>query len=235
MEVTEVNSPTMTAFTIVLTVVLYIVSRKIWLRTQNALLAPLLLSTTAIILILHYSGITFEQYKPGKQIMTFLLGPATVGLALPLYLNRHILRSSLVPILVGIVCGAISTLTVAVVLAKLSGLDVLIVASIAPKSVTAPIAIEIARITGGDPAITVAFVVFTGTLGSMIGAAFLTLCKITNPVARGLAMGVTAHGQGTATILHEGQTQGAMAGVAMALTAIFTSFIAPFYIPWLLG
>ncbi len=229
------NSPIMTAFTILLTVVLYIISRKIWIKTQNALLTPLLLSTAGIILILHYSGITFEQYKPGKQIMTFLLGPATVGLALPLYLNRHILRSSFFPILIGIVCGAVSTLTVAVLLAKVSGLDALIVASIAPKSVTTPIAIEIAQIVGGDPAITVAFVVFTGTLGSMIGASVLTLCKITNPVARGLAMGVTAHGQGTATILQEGQTQGAMAGVAMALTAIITSFIAPLFIPWLLG
>ncbi len=229
------NSPIMTAFTILLTVVLYIISRKIWIKTQNALLTPLLLSTAGIILILHYSGITFEQYKPGKQIMTFLLGPATVGLALPLYLNRHILRSSFFPILIGIVCGAVSTLTVAVLLAKVSGLEALIVASIAPKSVTTPIAIEIAQIVGGDPAITVAFVVFTGTLGSMIGASVLTLCKITNPVARGLAMGVTAHGQGTATILQEGQTQGAMAGVAMALTAIITSFIAPLFIPWLLG
>ncbi len=228
------NNPAMTTFTIILTVVLYIISRKIWLKTQNALLAPLLLSTTAIILIFHYSGITFEQYKPGKAIMTFLLGPATVGLALPLYLNRSILRKSFVPILLGIICGSIATLTTAVVLAKMSGLDSVIVASIATKSITAPIAIEVARIIGGDPAIAVAFVVFTGTLGSMIGAGFLSLCRITNPVARGLAMGVTAHGQGTATILHEGQTQGAMAGVAMALAAVFTSFIAPFYITWLL-
>lgn len=68
----------------------------------------------------------------------------------------------------------------------------------------------------------------------MIGAGFLSLCKINNPIARGIAMGVTAHGQGTATILQEGQTQGAMAGVAMALAAVFISFIAPFYIPWLL-
>jgi len=224
----------MTAFTIILTVSIYFISRKIYLKTRNALLTPLLLSTIAIILILHYWGITFEEYKPGKDIMTFLLGPATVALALPLYLNRHVLRKLFVPILVGIACGAVSTLTTAVMLAKLNGLDTLIVTSIAPKSITAPIAIEIALITGGDPAIAVAFVVFTGTLGSMIGAAFLTLCKIDNPVARGLAMGVTAHGQGTATILDEGQTQGAMAGVAMALAAIFISFIAPFYIPWLI-
>ena len=225
----------MIAFTIILTIAIYFISRTIFLKTKSALLNPVLLSTTVIILILHYSGITFEQYKPGKEIMTFLLGPATVALALPLYLNRHILRESFVPILIGIVCGAISTLTTAVLLGKFSGLDSVIVASIAPKSITAPIAIEIALITGGDPAIAVAFVVFTGTLGSVIGAGFLSLCKINDPVARGLAMGVTSHGQGTAIILQEGQTQGAMAGVAMALAAIFISFIAPFYIPWLVN
>jgi len=224
----------MTAFTTITTVVIYIISRKIFLKTQNALVNPLLLSTIAIIMILHYSGITFEQYKPGKDIMTFLLGPATVALALPLYVNRNILRKSFIPILIGIACGTVSTLTTAVLLAKISGLDSLIVTSIAPKSITAPIAIEIANITGGDPAIAVAFVVFTGTLGSMIGAGVLSLCKINNPVARGLAMGVTSHGQGAATILQEGQIQGAMAGIAMALAAIFISFIAPFYIPWLL-
>ncbi len=225
----------MNAFTIILTVVIYFISRKIFMKTKNALLSPLLLSTIGIILILHYSGITFEQYKPGKDVMTFLLGPATVALALPLYQNRHVLRKSFAPILIGIASGAISTLTTAVLLAKISGLDSLIVKSIATKSITAPIAIEISHITGGDPAIAVAFVVFTGTVGSMIGAGFLSLCKIDNPIARGLAMGVTAHGQGTATILEEGQTQGAMAGVGMALSAIFISLIAPFYIPWLVN
>ncbi|MBC8014757.1 MAG: LrgB family protein, partial [Sporomusaceae bacterium] len=160
----------MTVFTIILTVTIYFISRKIFLKLKNPLLTPLLLSTVAIILILHYSGITFEQYKPGKEIMTFLLGPATVALALPLYLNRQILRESFVPILVGIICGTIATLTTAVLLAKLNSLDSIIVTSIATKSITAPIAIEIALITGGDPAIAVAFVVFTGTLGSMIGA-----------------------------------------------------------------
>ena len=226
---------TLIAFTIIITIIAYLNSRKIFIKTQSPLVNPVLLSTTAVILILHYSGITFEQYKPGKEIMTFLLGPATVALALPLYLNRQILRKSFFPIIVGITAGAISTLTTAVLLAKLSGLDSIIVASIAPKSITAPIAIEIALITGGNPAIAVAFVVFTGTLGSVIGAALLSFGKINNPVARGLSMGVTAHGQGTATILQEGQTQGAMAGVAMGLSAIFVSLIAPFFIPWLVN
>jgi predicted murein hydrolase (TIGR00659 family) len=225
----------MTLFTIFITLIAYFLSRKVFLKTQNPFLNPVLLSTTAVILILHYTGITFAEYKPGKSIMTFLLGPATVALALPLYLNRQILLKSFFPILIGITCGAISTLITAVLLAKLSGLDPVIVASIAPKSITAPIALEIALLTGGNPAIAVAFVVFTGTLGSVIGAAVLSLCKIDNPVARGLAMGVTAHGQGTATILQEGQTQGAMAGVAMGLAAILISCIAPFLIPWLVN
>lgn len=223
----------MTPFTIALTVGLYILSRRIYLKTQNALLTPLLISTICIIAILHFSGISFEQYKPGKAIMTFLLGPATVGLAVPLYQNRRILIESLGPILLAITFGSVATLSTAVVLAKLNGLESVLVTSLATKSITAPIAIEVSRIIGGDPAIAVAFVVFTGTLGSMIGAGFLTFCRIDDPVARGLAMGVTAHGQGTATILHEGQTQGAMAGVAMGLSAVLTSFIAPFYIPWL--
>lgn len=228
------NGATMTVFTILLTVGLYFITLKIYLKIKIPLLTPLLLSTTAIIIVLVSSGIPFEQYKPGKEIMTFLLGPATVGLALPLYLNRQLLRKMFLPILIGIACGSVSTLTTAVVLAKLSGLDTLLVTSLATKSITAPIAIDISRIIGGDPAIAVAFVIFTGTLGSMIGASFLSLCKIGNPVARGLAMGVTSHGQGTATILLEGQLQGAMAGVAMALSAVFISFVAPFYVPWLL-
>ncbi len=223
-----------TVFTIVLTVGIYLISLRICQKIQKPFLTPLLISTTVIILVLVSSGITFEQYKPGKAILTFLLGPATVGLALPLYLNRQLLRKMLLPILLAIVCGSIATVTTAVVLARMSGLDVLLVTSMATKSITAPIAIEISRIIGGDPAIAVAFVVFTGTLGSMIGPSFLSLCKINTPVARGLAMGLAAHGQGTATILREGQLLGAMAGVAMALSAIFVSFIAPFYIPWLL-
>jgi predicted murein hydrolase (TIGR00659 family) len=231
----SLSTTLLVTITILLTVILYLISRKIFLYTKNPIFNPVLLSTTVIIIILHYTGITFEQYKPGKDIMTFLLGPATVALALPLYLNRGVLRQALFPILLGICLGALSTLTVAVLLAKISGLDSLIIASIAPKSITAPIAIEISRLTGGDPAIAVAFVVFTGTFGSIVGASVLSFCKITNPIARGLALGVTSHGQGTATILQEGALQGAMAGVAMAVAAIFISFIAPFYIPWLVN
>jgi predicted murein hydrolase (TIGR00659 family) len=223
-----------TIFSIILTISLYVISRKIYLKTQNAFFTPILICTISIIFILHLMGISFEQYKPGKELMTFLLGPATVGLALPLYLNRKILLASLFPILSGIVIGSLSTLTCAVLLAKLSGLDSVIIKSIATKSITAPIAIEVAHITGGDPALSVAFVMFTGILGATVGAIFLNFCRIKDPVARGLAMGVTSHGLGTAAILQEGKTQGAMSGIAMGLSAVFISIIIPIYLPWLL-
>jgi len=107
--------------------------------------------------------------------------------------------------------------------------------SLAPKSVTAPVAVEISRIVGGNQALTAAFVIATGVFGSMLGPWFLSQMHIHDPMARGLAVGTTSHGQGTAMMLHEGETQGALSGVAMALAAIFVSLIAPYTIPGLVA
>jgi putative effector of murein hydrolase len=107
-----------------------------------------------------------------------------------------------------------------IAVARLARLDP-VTMSLAPKSVTAAIAVEIASLLGGDEALTAAFVIATGALGSMLGPWFLSRIRIANPVARGLAVGTNAHGQGTAMMLHEGKTQGALAGVAMALAEMF--------------
>jgi putative effector of murein hydrolase len=118
-------------------------------------------------------------------------------------------------------------------LARAAGVASDIVASLAPKSVTAPVAVEIARQVGGDPALTAAFVIATGMLGSMFGPWVLSRAGVDDPVARGVAVGTTAHGQGAAAMLHEGELQGALAGAALVLAAVFTSVIAPFLVPWL--
>ncbi|MEG6521001.1 LrgB family protein [Desulfotomaculum sp. 1211_IL3151] len=223
-----------TLFVIVLTVFSYWFSRRLNRRNPTSPLTNVVfLSTTIIILTLVASGLTFEDYTPGKDIMTFLLGPATVALAVPLHKNAQVLKRYLVPILSGIFLGVLSTLLSVAALAKLLGLDPVITLSMLPKSVTVPIAVEITRIVGGDPALTAAFVVATGTGGSMIAFWLLDLFKIQNPICRGLAIGATAHGQGTAIAIQEGELQGAMSGIAMALAAIFTSFLAPFLIPLL--
>ncbi|SHK18333.1 LrgB family protein [Desulforamulus aeronauticus] len=224
-----------TLFVIAVTIFSYWFSRRLNRRNPTSPLTNVVfLSTTIIILILLASGLTFEDYTPGKNIMTFLLGPATVALAVPLHKNVQILKRYLVPILSGILLGVLSTLISVAALAKLLGLDQVITLSMLPKSVTVPIAVEITRIVGGDPALTAAFVVATGTGGSMIAFWLLDRLKIQNPICRGLAIGTTAHGQGTAIAIQEGELPGAMAGIAMALTAVFTSFLAPFLIPFLL-
>jgi putative effector of murein hydrolase len=166
--------------------------------------------------------------------MTWLLGPATVALALPLYNNRRLLRQFALPLSLGLMAGTGTTMAVALWSGHAAGLEPTLLRSLAPKSVTAPIAIDIAALTGGDPALAVAFVVTTGMLGSMVGPLFLSRLGISHPVARGVALGTTAHGQGTAIALLEGETQGAMAGISMALAAVWTACIAPFCIPFLL-
>ena len=122
---------------------------------------------------------------------------------------------------VGIASGSLVGLVSGIAVALLARLDPVITMSLAPKSVTAAIAVEIASLLGGDEGLTAAFVIATGALGSMLGPWFLSRIRIANPVARGLAVGTTAHGQGTPMMLHEGKTQGALSGVAMALAELF--------------
>jgi len=156
-----------------------------------------------------------------------MLGPATVALAVPLYVNRHLLAKYGVSIFVSVAAGAVVAIVSAGLVAKILDMPKQIVISILPKGVTIPFAIEISRICGGEPAITIAFVVATGTLGGTIGLPLLTWSGITDPVARGLAMGTVAHGQGTAMAFMEGYEQGAMAGLAMTLAGIMTAAAAP--------
>ena len=221
------------AFAVGLTVGVYALSRRAFTSYGWALLSPVFLSTLSIIAVLSLARIPFAGYAPAEQLMTVLLGPAVVALALPLYRHRKTLLRLLPAALLGIATGSAVSLASAVAVARAAGLDRVIVLSIAPKSVTAPVAVEISRIVGGDEALTAAFVITTGVLGSMLGPWLLTRIRIADPVARGLAVGTAAHGQGTAMMLQEGETQGALSGVAMALAAALVSIVAPFVIPWL--
>ncbi|AVX21102.1 TIGR00659 family protein [Carboxydocella sporoproducens DSM 16521] len=221
-----------TFFSIILTILCYWFSRKLFLRTGISLLNPVIVSTTIIILVLSSFNLTFDDYKQARDIMTFLLGPATVALAVPLYRNSRLLKTNLVGYLTAIAAGAVSSMFTVLGVGLFFQLQRTILLSLAPKSVTAPIALEIARIIGGDPALAVAFVVATGMIGAAIGPWLMNKTGINDAAARGLALGTTSHGQGTAIALQEGETQGALAGVAMAVAAILTSFLAPWIVAW---
>lgn len=223
-----------TVFVIALTLACYISSRQLYLKFRSPLLNVVILSMSAIIAVLLVCGLSFEDYKQGAAIMTYLLGPTTVALAVPLYKNRHLVMQYKWAILAGVGLGSISSIVTAVFIAKLGGMPKAVLVSLAPKSATIPFAAPIARMLGGDPALAVAFVVATGAFGSLFGLSILTWFRIKNPVARGLALGTVSHGLGIAMALTEGEQQGAMAGLAMGLAGVFTSIIAPILVPLLI-
>lgn len=224
----------MILFTILLTLGAYLVAKALYLRHRHPLLNIVLLGAGMVIATLLVLKIPYQSYLPGRQLMTSLLGPATVGLAVPLYRHRSLLRRYAPAIMAGVGFGSLISMLVAGLIALLAGLPKEIMLSLLPKSVTIPFAVEIARIHGGSPGLASAFVVATGTLGSVFGGTLLTWAGIKNPVARGLAMGTGAHGQGTAMAFLEGEREGSMAGLAMTLAGLTTASIAPLMVRWLL-
>jgi predicted murein hydrolase (TIGR00659 family) len=212
---------------IALTVAAYVASRRLYLKINHPLLNVVALSAAVIIAVLVACDLPYAVYAPAREIMTTLLGPATVGLAVPLYRHRGLLRSHGLAILASVGLGAFLAMLSAGLIANLGGLPREVVISILPKGVSIPFAVEISRLYAGIPALSAAFVVATGTLGSLFGGWLLSRVGIGHPVARGLALGTVSHAQGTATALMEGEQQGAMAGLAMILAGIFTAGFAP--------
>ena len=225
-------SALVTAFCVAVTIAAYATSRVVAGRYPSPLTTPVFFSTLLIILVLAPSGVTVADYEPARRILVFLLGPATVALAVPLYKSRRTLLVNTLPACAGLIIGSLATLTTALVAARLLGLPSVIRASISIKSVTAPIAIELAPMIDGSPTLTAAFVIATGMIGAMAGPWLLTITGIHDPLARGLALGTISHGQGTAQAVIEGEIQGAAAGIAMGLAAVFTAVIAPLVVPW---
>lgn len=220
-------SAALTLYVVGITVAAYILSREVGKRWRSPFTTPVFFSTVLIISLLIAGGLQAEDYVPAKDILTFLLGPATVALAVPLYKNRQILIVNWVPALSGLVCGTVATIVTSVVLAKLFIFPQTIATSIVIKSVTAPIAIQLADIVAGNPTLVAAFVILTGMIGAMFGPALMSLARVDDPLARGLALGTISHGQGAAQALLENELAGGAAGIAIALAAVATSLLAP--------
>jgi putative effector of murein hydrolase len=220
-------------FSVLVTVLAYALSRVAARCYPSIFTTPVFFSTAVTILVLWPSGVRVSDYEPAKQVMVFLLGPATVSLAVPLYKNRQALVRNALPALAGLAVGSLATLLSAILVARLLGLPEIIRTSISIKSVTAPIAIELAPIIQANPTLTAAFVVATGMIGAMVGPRLMSAAGVHDPVARGLALGTISHGQGAAQAVIEGEVQGAAAGIAMGLAAVFTTLVAPILVPLL--
>ena len=158
-----------------------------------------------------------------------LLSPATVALALSIYRQREILRENFLPVLLGCLAGCCASVGSTLALCRLFGLDDALTASLLPKSVTTPIAVELSRQGGGVAAVTIVVVLFTGIAGAALAPAMLRLLRITDPVAAGVAIGTASHGIGTARALQLGKVQGAMSGVAIGVSGIITVLLLTFW------
>jgi predicted murein hydrolase (TIGR00659 family) len=221
-------------FAIAVTVAAYEAARRLYARWPHPLLNPLLVAITALIVLLRALGVSYTTYDRGGRWISFWLGPAVVALGVPLYLQVEEIvrrgRAMLVSILAGGVVGIVSGTATALLL----GGSRTIVLSVAPRSVTTPIAMGVAQKLGGLPPLTAVLVISTGVLGAVAGPAILRLARIRSRTAWGLAMGSAAHGIGTARAVEEGEVEGATSGLAIGLMGLATAVLAPIVVPLLL-
>lgn len=202
-----------------------------WLQHRLGwiLLNPVLLSIALLILILKAGQISYETYEEGGRYIAFFLKPAIVALAVPLYRQLEQIKKQAVPILASQLVACITGVLTALLIAQMLGATQTVSISLSPKSVT-PIAIEIARVLGGVPALTAVIVIATGIFGAVVGMAFLKLVRVKSPIAQGLAMGAAAHAMGTAQVMRKTPRTGAYASVGLILNGVLTGLLAP----WLL-
>jgi len=192
---------------------------------------PVVIAVALLIAALKLTGTPFETYFEGAQFVHFLLGPATVALAIPLIENWERVRRSALPITIALLAGSLTAVISAVGIAALFGAPPQILASLAPKSATAPIAMGVSEALGGIPALTAVLVVFTGVTGAVVVTPLMNALRIRDYAARGFAVGVTSHGIGTARAFQVDPLAGTFAGLAMALNGILTAFVVPLLAP----
>ncbi|MCU1719759.1 MULTISPECIES: LrgB family protein [unclassified Pseudomonas] len=196
-------------------------------KTRWLFLQPVLVSMLVVIGVLLSCGLTYAEYRKSTEIMNILLGPATVALAVPLYLNLRRIRQLFWPTFTTLIVGGVFATAICLLLGWWFGAEHMILMTLAPKSVTSPIAMLVAEQIGGVAALAAVFVLITGVIGAIFGPALLSLLGVNSPEARGMALGLTAHAVGTSVALQESEECGAFAALAMSLMGVATAVFLP--------
>lgn len=194
---------------------------------RNALVNPVLIAVALVAALLGATGTEYRTYFEGAQFIHFLLGPATVALGVPLYRNLPLVRENLLPMLAALAVGSVVAIVSAVAIAAGLGVPREILVSLAPKSVTAGIAMAISESLGGIPSLTAALVITTGIIGAVMVTPLMNALGIRDYAARGFAVGLASHGIGTARAFTVSSVAGTFAGIAMGLNAIVTAILVP--------
>ncbi|WP_394561506.1 LrgB family protein [Aquipseudomonas alcaligenes] len=214
-------------FGVGVTLAVYQAALAAYERTRWMFLQPVLVSMAVLIGILLLAGLSYQEYRESTFLLSVLLGPTTVALAVPLFLNLKRIRQLFWPTLITLLfAGAVAT-ALGVALAWAFGAERMMLMTIAPKSVTSPIAMLVAEQIGGVAALAAVFVLITGVIGAMCGPELLRRIGVHHPAAQGMALGITAHAVGTARALQEGEESGAFAALAMSLMGMLTAVVLP--------
>ena len=190
---------------------------------------PLLISIAATILVIVFGKVDYEVYHEGAKYLSYLLTPATVCLAIPLYEQWELLKKNVNAVITGLVTGTITSLTTVFVLALICRLSHEEYVTLLPKSITTAIGMGVSEELGGYVAITVAVIIITGVLGNMLGETICKVFQITEPISKGLAMGASSHAIGTAKAMEMGEIEGAMSSLAIAVSGILTVLLSSIY------
>jgi predicted murein hydrolase (TIGR00659 family) len=194
---------------------------------RNPLTNPVLIAVLLLAGVLYLTATPYQRYFEGAQFVHFLLGPATVALAVPLYANLVRVRKSLVPMMCALFAGSITAMGSALGIGWMLGLDRAMLLALAPKSATAPVAMGVSQSIGGSPTLTAVLVILTGIIGAITVTPLLNALRVKDWRARGFAVGVAAHGLGTARAFQVNETAGTFSGIGMGLNAILTALLAP--------
>ncbi len=201
---------------------------------RHPLVNTVAISASSLAVLLIATGTKYQTFFEGAKFVHFLLGPATVALAVPLYRNLDRVRATLLPMSCALLAGSVVAIASAVAVGGVLGLPPAVLASLAPKSATTPIAMSLAKANGGLPALTAVFAILTGITGAVIVTPLMNLLRLRDFAARGFAAGLTAHGIGTARAFQVDPLAGAFAGIALGLNGAVTAAVTPILLPPLL-
>ncbi|HHW38385.1 MAG TPA: LrgB family protein [Bacillales bacterium] len=222
------------AFAIAGTILTYNLMKKVYVKFYTPIMVPIVTSTVFIVLFLLLFHIPYQTYMGGGKWIVHLLGPAVVALAFPLYNQIDTIKKYGLSIVTGVFAGTVIGIVSGIGLALLFNIESFALLSLVPKSVTSPVAMDIAKVIGGNPTLAAVFVMVAGVLGAVIGPYLLKWMRINHFIARGIGFGTAAHGIGTSKALEMGEQEGAISSIAMTLSAVFASVLSPLLVQLLL-
>ena len=209
-------------FGLILSIFLFLLAVRLKAKFRVAILNPLLVSTIMVIAVLVIFQIPYEDYKASANLLSYLLTPATVCLAIPLYEQMELLKKNFKAIMIGILSGVLTSLVSVLAMSVFFGLNHKEYTTLLPKSITTAIGMGVSEELGGYVTLTVAIIIITGILGSILAEAACKIFHITEPIAKGVAIGTASHAIGTSKAMEMGETEGAISGLSIAVAGLLT-------------